>query len=313
MIACKYDSTGLMPNVTGKAGEVVVVMENNFWKNQPGAALKNHLASEVSALPQGEPMFDLVNIPRAAFSDIFQTHRNIIITKVSKNIKEPKILVRSNVYAKPQIVIQIEANNSEKLANIIDKHGKGIMDKLIEKERNRIIQNYRNYEDPSISGRLRKYHDLSLILPRGYSYDLDTTNFIWIAHETQDIIQGILIYYYNYTDTSSFNKENLISKRDEILRKYLPGPVDGSYMTTEKNMPVSYREFLINDKYTSEISGLWKLEGPAFMGGPFISLSTVDESRNRVVTVEGFVFAPKLDKRNYLRQVEAILHTLKFS
>ncbi len=48
------------------------------------------------------------------------------------------------------------------------------------------------------------------------------------------------------------------------------------------------------------------------MGGPFISLSTFDKERNRIVTVEGFVYAPKFDKRNYLRQVEAILYTLDF-
>ena len=54
--------------------------------------------------------------------------------------------------------------------------------------------------------------------------------------------------------------------------------------------------------------GLWKLE-KAFMGGPFISHTILDESRNRVVTVEGFVYAPRLDKRLYVREVEAILYT----
>lgn len=311
MMACNPDNTGLMPNVTGKAGEVVIVIEKPLWEGAAGQAFVNQLGGDVAALPQGEPMFDLVNIPRAAFTDIFQTHRNLIITSISKNIKEPTVLVRSDVYARPQIVISIEANSSEQLATVIKERGAGIREKLIEKERDRIIFNYRNFEDPSVSAKLRMLHHVSMIFPRGYSYDLDTTNFAWIAHETPDVSQGIFVYSYDYTDTRSFNKENLISKRDEILRKYVLGPVDNTYMTTEKDLPISYREIMLDDRYTAEISGLWKLDGPGFMGGPFVSLSTVDTLRNRVLTVEGFVFAPKKDKRNYLRQVEAIIHTLR--
>ena len=311
IISCKFDNSGLMPNVTGKAGEVVVVMEKFLWEGNSGTILSKYLSSDVAALPQGEPMVDLVNIPRAAFSNIFKTHRNLIITTVSKNIKESKITVRNDVYAKPQIVIKIEASSSKQLEDILEKQGENIISRLVEKERDRIINNYRKYEEPSISHQLRSNHNLSMILPRGYKCDVDTNNFVWISHETNDIIQGIFIYYYDYTDTSSFNKENLISKRDKILKQNVPGPVEGSYMTTEKNMPISYREFMLNKRYTTEIGGLWKLDGPAYMGGPFISMSTVDETYNRIITVEGFVFAPKLDKRNYLRQVEAILHTLR--
>jgi hypothetical protein len=58
------------------------------------------------------------------------------------------------------------------------------------------------------------------------------------------------------------------------------------------------------------LRGLWKLEN-AFMGGPFINISLLDENRNRVVTVDAFVYAPGLDKRNYVREVEAILNTFK--
>jgi hypothetical protein len=48
------------------------------------------------------------------------------------------------------------------------------------------------------------------------------------------------------------------------------------------------------------------------MGGPFINLSVLDASRRRVVTVEGNVYAPKNDKRNYLRQLEAMIYSLEF-
>ena len=49
-----------------------------------------------------------------------------------------------------------------------------------------------------------------------------------------------------------------------------------------------------------------------FMGGPFVSLTTLDKKRNRVVTIEGYVFAPKFKKRDYIKEVEAIIYSTKF-
>ena len=49
------------------------------------------------------------------------------------------------------------------------------------------------------------------------------------------------------------------------------------------------------------------------MGGPFVNITQLDEKRNRIVTVEGFVYAPGNDKRDLLQQVEAIIYTLDFT
>ena len=47
------------------------------------------------------------------------------------------------------------------------------------------------------------------------------------------------------------------------------------------------------------------------MGGPFYSHTRVDEINQRVITVEGFVFAPGTKKRNHIRQLEAAVYTVK--
>jgi hypothetical protein len=68
----------------------------------------------------------------------------------------------------------------------------------------------------------------------------------------------------------------------------------------------------IDGQYGRLIRGLWRVENN-FMGGPFISLSTYDEVNNRIITIEGEVFAPKFDKREYLRELEAIIFSLKLA
>ena len=49
------------------------------------------------------------------------------------------------------------------------------------------------------------------------------------------------------------------------------------------------------------------------MGGPFVSHAQLDEARQRVIVVEGFVYAPETDKRNFLRRIEAALFTLELN
>jgi hypothetical protein len=43
------------------------------------------------------------------------------------------------------------------------------------------------------------------------------------------------------------------------------------------------------------------------MGGPFYSLTIVDEERGRLLTVEGYAYAPYFDKRPYIREVEGVV------
>ncbi|MCK5028344.1 MAG: DUF4837 family protein, partial [Bacteroidales bacterium] len=43
----------------------------------------------------------------------------------------------------------------------------------------------------------------------------------------------------------------------------------------------------------------------------FVSFSFIDEKNNKVINIDGFVFAPQFDKRDYLRQVEAILNSVQ--
>ena len=47
---------------------------------------------------------------------------------------------------------------------------------------------------------------------------------------------------------------------------------------------------------------------PGQMGG-FVSHSFYSKDGSEVITVEAFVYAPKYNKRHYLRQVESLLYS----
>lgn len=308
--ACNSEREPLLPNVTGKAGEVVIVIGDKQWENETGQIFRETLGADVEVLPQSEPMFNLVNIPWVSFTNIFKTHRNLVLISLNTSESKAKMVVRRNVWAKPQTVIEIIAPSDTSLVNFIRSQTDRITDHFLIAERNRITDNYRRFEKSEISGRIWKNHKLSMIFPAGYTLDVDSGNFVWISNETPATSQGVIVYYYDYTDSEAFTPEKLLEKRNSLLQRNIPGPIKNSYMTTEMDAPIVFSEFLMKDKYYAELRGLWRVEND-FMGGPFVSLSTLDEKRNRVITVEGYVYAPNTSKRNLLRQVEAILYTLE--
>ena len=81
-------------------------------------------------------------------------------------------------------------------------------------------------------------------------------------------------------------------------------------MTTATVYPPVFYDLKRDALSIVETRGLWELEG-GFMGGPFVSHSVFDSVRNRIVTVEGYVYYPNQKKRVKLRQLEAIIYSLK--
>ncbi len=304
----KVKDDQLLPNVTGKAGEVVLVINGDEWDNSVGYEFRKKLTVAHPALPQIEPLFDLVHIPYSAFNNIFKTHRNLILAKVSSDYEEPKILLQRNVHSKPQFVANVIAPDDSSMARLLREKGDLLVHKLLEAERERHMKNYKKYEAKGLQQAMKKKFNASLILPAGYKLVVDTTNFQWFEYETPEVTSGVFLYSYPH-DAPVFSTDLLAEKRNEFTKKYVPGGPAGSYVTIEKRLDPYLRKVAIDDETMLEMRGLWRVEKD-FMGGPFISLSVYDTINRRVVTADGFVYAPQFDKRDYLRQVEAAVYSL---
>jgi hypothetical protein len=94
-----------------------------------------------------------------------------------------------------------------------------------------------------------------------------------------------------------------------MTKKHVPGPTTGSYMADEPTVPPAVKRFEKNGVYTVQMNGLWQTEN-SYMGGPYVNQTIVDAKRGQLVTALGFVFYPNRDKRQMVRQLEAILYTM---
>ena len=310
--ACKDGARGrnLLPGVSGKSGEIIVVIDKGVESSALGETLLGALREEYPMLPQVEPKFNAHPIPYAAFSDLFKVHRNIILVKVSPEFKETKMLRQNDVWAAPQTVLNVVGNNADSMAAYIEKYERLFTATFENAELARNVGNIKKYEERKLGERVNKKFGVKLAFPRGYTLRRDAESFLWISYETENTSQGVLLYAYPYAQKTLPDQPTMVAKRNEFLKKFVPGTLKGSYMTTVAEAePLRSLERI--DGYTfAALRGLWEVNGD-FMGGPFVSYTLLDEAAERCFVMEAYVYAPKSDKRTYLRQTDAVLKTFE--
>lgn len=299
----------LLPNVSGRAGEVIIVVNKYDWEGAVGNELRSLLTADCPYLPQSEPLYTLVNIAPIDFTNIFQIHRNLLLVNINKDVRQAKVEFRKDVWAKPQCVISVDAPDSEAAVSIIKENETVILNMLEQAERDRVIANSKLYEERSLRPTVIEFAGGTPYFPSGYALKKKTDDFLWIAYDTQ-ILQDIFIYKYPAAGKDDFTIESMVAKRNEFLQKYVPGMLENSYMVTREVCPTP--EYLkYKDREFAQIRGLWDVHND-YMGGPFVSHSFYSRDGKEIIVVEGFVYAPKFDKRNYMRQVEAIVYSFEW-
>jgi len=300
----------LLPNLSGSSGEVLVVLDKARWDGRLGDRIRQVLASPVPMLPQAEPNFDLINTGGNAFSKLYQTHRNVIFIETGED-KEKKVTFMEDTYSSQQLMINLQAKNDEEIMELLDEEGQSIINKINIAERDRWISVYKKSLNSMIFNKLRDEHHLTLHVPYNFTLDVDEKGFLWLSYETPTTTQSILVYYFDHEGKNYFNKDSIMRIRDSITREKVEGPASGSYMAIEEMVPVNFSLFRFRDRNYAQMRGLWTLEN-GFMGGPFINVVTKDEVNDRFVMLDGFVYAPGEEKRELMRQVEAIIYTIGF-
>lgn len=312
LLSCSGESQVMHKNITGKASELVVVISKDSWESAPGKLIRDALAQSQLGLPQDEPVFDVIDVPHEAFKSIFKTTRNIMQTSISSHVDKEGISFIDDVWAYPQATIQIQAKTAEKFAELFNENRDKILSYYLSAERERLTMNYKKFYEKAVYNVLDQDFGVTMKVPPGFKIADQKKDFIWFKYETPEISQGIILYTFPYVSDSTFTVDYLIPTRDKVLWKNVPGPREGSYMSTEKRFEQEYNIFEHNGNYASEMRGLWRVEND-FMGGPYVSLAELDASNQRVVVAMGYVYAPSKDKRNLLRQVEAMLYSLKMN
>ena len=305
LLSCKEDKTNLLPPSNGKTNNILLIMNDKDWKTELGDTIRKYFATEFPDLPQEEPMFTLHHASPDLFTGSFKKYRTIMIVKEGN---ENKVEIIKDKYAKPQLIIIIEGKNKKELEKLIAEKAPEITDTIYNFEIE-IIQK-RHRKSLRDNSDIEKELGISIEIPDFFVLVDHKPKFFWFRRDVKNGEQDILLYEVPLKQNFNEQKTLVTKYRDSIGKNYIPGPVDSTYMKTVEGISPSQNEILINDIKAIETRGLWNMKND-FMGGPYINYSLIDKKHNRVVVGEGFIYAPALDKRDYMVQLEAILKTMK--
>jgi hypothetical protein len=271
-------------------------------------------------LPQAESAVDVALLDPSEFDRFWKPHRNVLVVDLADRVdtQEPSLKVYRNKYASDQIYAEAKGKTADEVAEVIRNQGEQLVRAIQTAELKRVADLVRSNINEALRAEVAENWKLHIDFPRDARKVTENENFLWVQREitrmkggnNHDIKQGFFVYTYPYESDSVFSFQWQIQKRNDMLYRYVHGQPEGSFMTTEMELIPSYEEVNFDGRFTSEIRGLWKMEKD-FMGGPFVMMTFFDEANQRIVTLEGYAYAPYFNKREYIREAEAILKTVK--
>lgn len=298
------------PSASGSPYEVLVVVDNEFWERPAGRALFDVLDTGIPGLPQPERSFQISQIDPKRFNQIVNIFRNIIRVDIDKTqYTQTKMKYTRDVYSHPQVMLTFQSPDEKDFAEYVKKNAQGIIDFFNKTEMNRLINGELEKKHSAVVSELaEEIFGCEFWAPKEIQSYKKGKDFFWTSSNTGGSLVNICMYSYPYEGPQTFNKQYVIAKRDSVMKANIPGSKPNMYMATD-TLCTSVQPIVVRDAYAMETRGLWQMENDG-MGGPFVSHSRVDTVNNRVVVVEGFVFAPEKAKRALIRRLEGSLYTL---
>lgn len=297
----------LVLSSSGKINHLSVVVDNILWEENVGDSIRAIIGAPIIGLPQEEPGFSMKQMPPLVFSDFARRNRTVL--KIEKG-KEADTKFYKDVYAKPQALIIVSGQTNDEIIEQIRSNSERIINtyKDIEiKEKQRRIRQSLN-KNNSIEETL----GLKIEFPSAYRIAKEEDGFYWIRKDLRTGSMNLMLFSIPMGSISKGEDavNDVIKLRDSIGKAHIPGPVEGSYMITEEAFTPFIQGTIIDNKPALETKSTFEVKN-AFMAGPFVNYIIEDEINNRMIVAEGFTFAPSVEKRDYMFELEAIIRSIR--
>lgn len=300
-----------LPSVTGAPGEIFIIVDKTWWEGEIGSELRRTFMEDYPFLPQSEQTFSVFNAPHSAFKGSFCLHRNILTIDIDKKVEKAEVSYVQDVWAHPQIVIRLTAPDEESALALVMAEKERMSAAFEQKERERIINNTRKFENKEVQDAISSFIGGAPYFTRDFSIKKKTKDFIWVSHETTYVNQGMFFFKIPFFDAEGADIGKYLDGIDSVLQANVPGMRDNSYMITNRYIMPGIQYVSYKGMNFAEIRGLWELEND-YMGGPFVCHVFPDRTGSGYIVEFGFVYAPKYDKRDYLRLVESVLYSFEW-
>ena len=296
LTSCRQQQRPL-PDVSANPYEVLVVGDVD--------GLVCHMLSvPMASLPQREPMFDVRQVDSARFKGKLLLTRNVVVVRWNRKwLGKPSLHIERDRHARPQLIVYVDVGSANDLKQFIATNQQRVRQLLVTNEYlSAILQLQRTHSIRS--GRLidSMFHHI-VLLPADMTYHKVGKDFLWVSNNAAQGMQNLCVY------TLSGIDDQPSERMDSVLKVNMKGETDRMYMRTVARS-MTQENVRFGGQSCRLQRGLWEIVGDA-MGGPLVRRVVKDSVAGKTLVLDGFVYAPEMGKRNKMREMEAVLLTVK--
>ena len=290
----------------GNINSLQIIVSDELWNNEVGAEIRKYYAAPTDGLPQDEPLFSINQMRPSTFSGFVKSNRIFLHVSIGD---ENKVSIAQDPFARPQTGGIIVGKSEADLIELIAKSHVKIIEAF---HRSEIKERQRRTSKSLLKiDSLEIDFGVTLMIPSAYRVANKTKNFYWIRKDLKSGSTNILVYEVPLSmirsDITAIT--DIITIRDSISGNYIPVEDKGRFMTEPAYSPYLFHTS-IDGKFAYETKGIWEVKDE-FMAGPFINYAIRDSINNRYLILEGFTYAPSVEKRNLQFELESILKSAR--
>lgn len=323
-------------SVTGKVGEILVVCEQGIWNSEIKNYLDTGLTQWILPYLPDVATFSLVHKTPNHFTQGVKRYRNTMFIEIDPSYtgEYGRIVRREDVWAKDQLVIEVTGKDFNQVLETCKLGMEEVHELFDEVEWKRLMKKFSRNKNIATRRAVKKNFGIDLALPSNSKLVTQRKNFFriefspasrpieFVGTGTQDvgsIFSGVMIYQYDYTDSSQFELKELLMARDTMLKYNVPHEIEGMYMGTQYN-PVVYPEGNTIQSADGSIKG-YEMRGMFLFtglpkhstGGAFWAFHFLNNKTQKLVCISGYVDAPPTTSWTHpLREIQAILRSVSY-
>ncbi|MBM3454421.1 MAG: DUF4837 family protein [Bacteroidetes bacterium] len=326
----RYEDEGLQ--VTGKIGELLIVADDDIWNSpEVKAALDSALTRFIMPYIPDVSTFELIHRNHSTFDGGIKRHRNVLIINLlpeTQNAMAELNFIKEG-WARDQAIMEINVRDKKQLIKLLNsKTIDQVHNYYDECEWKRIVERFGKEQNEYVQQEIKKTFGIDIQLPDGSGIVTSNQNFYRIEFPPasrpiefpnigkQDvgvIWEGVMIYQYDFKDSSQLRFESLLRARDTMLKYNVPHEIEGQYMGTQY-VKMVYPEMTATTNINGSVKGLemrgmFQFQGNTIptTGGAFWAFHFVHPTRKKVICISGYVDAPVTTSwTHFLREIQAV-------
>ncbi|MEM0961283.1 MAG: DUF4837 family protein [Bacteroidota bacterium] len=340
LTACGTVDSG-PPEARGETEQVVVVTDSATWNGPVGEAIRETVAQPVPTLPSNQGAFALRFQPLTGrnFSPLKMLPNLMFVGAVDapgeigdflrarigeanlgaiQSGESAAVNLRENLWANHQLVTIATAASDSALAAQIRQRGDEIREAYEDLARvrtsNEVFARLRQTDledalEASRGFRIGVQHDFVQVQDTAATAAGLDGSFTRYRRVLADSWRDFFVFSAAGVETLP-TPDQLDAVANGLLEQFAEGVFDSSYVQLDDQRPTTTEPVRLGTHEAQEQRGFWYMTNDV-MGGSYIRFAFVEDER--LYLYYGMTFAPDrtLDKRKFLRQMEAIGHSLQ--